>query len=633
MIKTFHSLHRQWAHINIQARIMALVTLAIALGMSGFTFWALISLQQESILTDSRLAKDISFLCESNLLPIVRNGNLADLSDIAEKVYLSTSSVRYLILLDTNGQSYFSLPEYEPGTLEMFEKAKSLLAYENRNRSFSHAITKCIVLFNDPITDIFIPLSGDKYNYGSLDIGISTNTSTAYQVSLAQNASAIMFVSIWAILVLTALLHSLSIFRPIQELLLGIQAISTGNFTARINFPLEGEFANLILSFNEMAEKLEFYDKKNIEQLILEKSKLETLISIIADGAILLDKELRIIFINHAASKTFKFFQYGMVGTYLSSHLPSRVNAKLFPILNKMVQVNYINSFCSESQEISVLIDHGSLKTFRFILTTVLDPDIGVLTGIAIIMQDVTKEIELNEAKAQFISNVSHELRTPLFNIRSFLETLSEYNESLSNKQKMEFLNTANQETQRLTYLVNDVLDLSRLESETQYTLEIIELTEMIPPIIQTSQLRAIKKRVQLSFQTGLHALSTEGYYSLLIQVFSNLIGNALKFTNADKRIWVKVYPFCGQSYRRYHNRLRIEVIDEGSGVGAFDQVRIFDRFVRIENNVHTLEGTGLGLSIVKNIVEKHSSKIHLYSELGVGSSFWFDLLLDEKKN
>jgi multi-sensor signal transduction histidine kinase (EC 2.7.3.-) len=109
-------------------------------------------------------------------------------------------------------------------------------------------------------------------------------------------------------------------------------------------------------------------------------------------------------------------------------------------------------------------------------------------------VQDITREVELNEAKSQFISNVSHELRTPLFNIKSFIETLHEYGEDLSDDEKREFLETANRETDRLTRLVNDVLDLSRLESNKRYHFEAIDLTQPIEQTLRTHQLNARDK-------------------------------------------------------------------------------------------------------------------------------------------
>jgi len=250
-------------------------------------------------------------------------------------------------------------------------------------------------------------------------------------------------------------------------------------------------------------------------------------------------------------------------------------------------------------------------------------------------VQDITREVELNAAQSRFISNVSHELRTPLFNIKSFIETLYEYGDELSEEQKHEFLDTANRETDRLTRLVNDVLDLSRLESGRQYRFDATELYSTIEQTLRTYQLNARDKGIELQKEIASDIMPAWANYDLLLQVLGNLVGNALKFTSSGGKVLIKAYNRQEPSPNYPHqsiNRVRVEVSDTGTGISPEDQKRIFDRFFRIENRVHTLEGTGLGLSIVRNIIEKHHSKVHVHSELGVGTTFWFDLSVFQDK-
>jgi two-component system sensor histidine kinase NblS len=243
-------------------------------------------------------------------------------------------------------------------------------------------------------------------------------------------------------------------------------------------------------------------------------------------------------------------------------------------------------------------------------------------------VQDITREVELNEAKSQFISNVSHELRTPLFNIKSFIETLSEFGEDLSEVERKEFLETANHETDRLSRLVNDVLDLSRLESSKIYQLDAVDLYQLIEQSLRSYQLNAKDKQLQLEKILDPDLPLALGNYDLLLQVMTNLIGNSFKFTKAGGKIIVRAYPLQRSNLRQEDGPglVRVEVSDTGIGIDPEDQAAIFERFFRVENRVHTLEGTGLGLSIVKNIIAKHQSQIHLVSEVGVGTTFWFDL-------
>ncbi|MGK7916109.1 MAG: sensor histidine kinase, partial [Prochloraceae cyanobacterium] len=119
------------------------------------------------------------------------------------------------------------------------------------------------------------------------------------------------------------------------------------------------------------------------------------------------------------------------------------------------------------------------------------------------------------------------------------------------------------------------------------------------------------------------------GHYDLLLQVFTNLVGNALKFTNSGGKVTLRAYR---ASKKGATGQVRIEVADTGIGIPQEDKEAIFERFFRVENRVHTLEGTGLGLSIVKNIIDKHNSRVHIESDVGVGTTFWFDLPVYQDK-
>ena len=168
---------------------------------------------------------------------------------------------------------------------------------------------------------------------------------------------------------------------------------------------------------------------------------------------------------------------------------------------------------------------------------------------------------------------------------------------------------------------MNDVLDLSRLESSRVYRLDEVDISQPIEQTLRTHQLNARDKEITLTHELATDLPMILGHYDLLLQVLTNLVGNALKFTQAGGCVSVRAYPVPHDP-----ERVRIEISDTGIGIDPEDQEAIFDRFFRVENRVHTLEGTGLGLSIVKNIIDKHNSRIHLISEVGIGTTFWFEL-------
>nr|AYR06341.1 two component sensor kinase [Renouxia sp.] len=620
-----------WLGINFNTRLMALTTLCISLLMSSLTFWALTIVQKDSIVTDSRFGKDLSLLFASNIIDLIDQNNYKELTSFIEKIYLSTSSIRYIQIFKIDGAIFVALPFYNHKIQKMLQLYQNVLQVETQDFLFNIPVINYSTIFHDHITNITLPLIKNGKNLGTLCLGINPNPSISSASKLIRDVSIAIFVSIWLMVVIGAAFNSLIITEPMKELLVGLKNVASGDFRQHINSSFNGEWGNLIISFNEMTKRLESYERKNVEQLTSEKNKLEALVSTIVDGAILVDTELRVLFVNRAAVKVFQWTNKDIIGRIIFHHLPLHISEALLPVLNSVVKANCLEDHTTKAEEICVKLNYNSRKTLRLLLTTVLDHKRKVLTGVAITIQDITREIQLNEAKNQFISNVSHELRTPLCNIGSFLETLLDYNDKLDYKQKVQFLTIAYNETQRLNRLVNDVLDLSKLEAEYQYLLKPVELIEVISNTIRASHIMALNKKVKIIVEFSKHIKLVIAHEIALFQVLSNLISNALKFTHAGGKIIIRVYPLpfladIKTNFNLCFDFVRIEVIDEGIGLDKTVQKQIFDRFVRIENNVHTLRGTGLGLSIVKSIVEKHDSNIAVYGELKVGTSFWFDL-------
>lgn len=620
-----------WLNVNLKTRLISIMILVISILMSTITFISLIRIQSELVDTDKRFCSDLSIILSNDIVHLIEQHKSSDLKDFIEKIYLATSSIYYIRFFDTHGNLSFSFPMYTAFAQHSVALHNHLFNFSQYHFSFNIPFLYNAIGFHYSYMHALLPLIKDGKILGFLQIGLNYNPSILYTAKIVRDVSILIFVSVWLMFMLGASFNFLIITEPIRELLVGLRSIALGNFNQKIESSFKGELGDLIISFNEMSERLECYEKKNVAQLTSEKAKLEALVSTIADGAILLDTELRLLFVNQIAMKVFQWSNKDLIGRVIFQYLPIHVNDALLPILNSMVQSNCLDKQILQPEEVSIDLNYESLKTYRFFLSTVVNQDSQGLNGLVITIQDITRERQLNEAKNQFISNVSHELRTPLCNIGSFLETLIDYNHKLNSKQKSQFLSIAYAETQRLNSLVNDVLDLSRLESEYNYVLKPVTLASTIAYIVQASQIVAFNKKVKLIVEIHSMVKKILAHENSLCQVLSNLISNSLKFTHKGGRIIVRVYPLFIRYNMRLFNKtkqeiVRLEVIDEGVGIDKTFQKQIFDRFMRIENNIHTLEGTGLGLSIVKNIVEKHNSFITVYSEVGIGTSFWFDL-------
>lgn len=607
---------------------MAGATLMVSLLMSALTFWAVNTIQQDARLNDTRFGRDLGLLLAANVAPLVEQEDRSELARFSYSFYQSTSSVRYMLYADEDGNIFFGIPFSEATVQNSLTLRRRMQLPEDYAKNADHPMVRQHLTPAGEVTDVFVPLNYNGKYLGVLALGINPNPTVVASSHLTRDVTIAVFVSIWVMVILGAVFNALTITQPIKELLVGVKNIAAGNFKQRIDLPLGGELGELIHSFNDMAERLERYEEQNIEELTAEKAKLETLVSTIVDGAILLDADMNIVLVNPAARRMFGWDGRNLTAGNVLEHFPNQVRVQLTRPLFQAVAGE------SEGMEFRIALTEPANRMVRILLNTVLDQAKENVKGIAITVQDITREVALNEAKAQFISNVSHELRTPLFNIKSFIETLHEYGTDLTVTERQEFLETANHETDRLTRLVNDVLDLSRLESNRRYQFEAVDIHQPIEQTLRTHQLNARDKQIDLVQEVAADLPPVFGNYDLLLQVFGNLVGNALKFTEAGGRVAIRAYP---TPVKRQHPDepvcVRVEVSDTGIGIAPEDQEAIFDRFFRVENRVHTLEGTGLGLSIVKNIIEKHNSRVHLISEVGIGTTFWFDLAVYETED
>jgi len=666
------SLTQWWSEFTLQTKLMVLATLIVSLMTTGLTFWAVNSIQQDARMNDTRFGRDLGQLLAANISPMLAEEDLSGVAKFSNRFYSSTSSVRYLLLADEEGEIFLGVPFSRAEVQNSLVIQRRIQLPQNFELSADIPMIRQHKTPNGEVTDVFVPLIHEGNYLGALAVGINPNAIVVTSSNLTRDVTIAVFVAIWAMVILGAVINALTITRPIKELLGGVTSIAEGKFEQRIDLPFGGELGALIASFNDMAARLGRYEAQNIEEMTAEKAKLETLVSTIADGALLVDKDLNLLLVNTTARKLFDWNKTDIIGENILTHLPAAMRTELSqpiydlldstkqssselalmsqdsvaevhhvsnggsgPIQSAGLTTDLLQSEPIEPVELRIRLEDPTLRTLRVLLSAVSGQRLDRLKGIAITIQDITRETELSEAKGRFISNVSHELRTPLFNIKSFIETLHDYGDELSEEEQKDFLATANNETDRLTRLVNDVLDLSRLESNRNYQFDAVDVGQAIDQTLRSYRLNAKDKGIEISGELQENLPLVYGNYDLLLQVLANLVGNAMKFTCEGDRVVLRAYQIdTPNGDERSHQgiqclsqpKVRLEVSDTGIGIAPEDQAAIFDRFFRVENRVHTLEGTGLGLSIVRNIVDRHRSQVQLVSEDGVGTTFWIDL-------
>ncbi len=626
-----------WGEFSLRAKLLGIATLVVSLLMSGITFFALSSIQRDAGMNDTRYARDLGLLLSGNVTELVAQDQERELFNVAEKFWRSSRNIRYIFFTDPEGIVKLGIPiSASPNNAKSeFQLRKKLQLPQELKKRPQFPLVRQHLTPQGQVTDVFVALLFKGKYVGNLALGVTPNKKALASAALTREITIAVFISIWILVIIGAVFNALTITRPIRELVAGVREIAKGNFKSRVLTPMNGELGELLNGFNNMASQLEEYDAANIEELQAAQVKQQSLIATMADGAILLDENGKIVLVNPTARRLFRWEARNLESKELMNELPEVIANELHP------HITAVLSNTCDNDELRCNTEEPS-RTLRIVLQSVRDSSGSNLKGIAITVQDLTREVELNAAQRSFISNVSHELRTPLFNIKSYIETLYDLDDKLAHKEKMEFLEVANSETDRLTRLVNDVLDLSKLETSKSIKFEEINITPAIEQTIRNYRLNAKEKNVEISKEIEDNIYMASGNWDLILQILDNLVGNALKFSNSGSKIILRAYTWpdiCIASSQKNNSaptcdivsplpRVRIEISDTGCGISKEGQLRIFERFYRVENDVHTEVGTGLGLSIVREIVEKHGSQIRMVSVPNLGTTFWFDLPL-----
>jgi PAS domain S-box-containing protein len=244
--------------------------------------------------------------------------------------------------------------------------------------------------------------------------------------------------------------------------------------------------------------------------------------------------------------------------------------------------------------------------------------------GRLFIFRDVTREREIDRMKTEFVSLVSHELRTPLTSIKGFTEMVLDGDAGEINDEVEEYLGIVYNNAERLVALVNDLLDLSRIESgRIRIKSEPVNLEAIVQSVVDTMKQKIKEKQQSLTVKIDPASTSVSGDRDKLVQVLTNYLSNAYKYTQAGGNIQIIISNREGFAH--------VAVSDDGFGISAGDQEKLFTRFYRVDNSMtREVGGTGLGLSIVKQLIELHGGQVGVESEPGRGSTFWFTLPLLE---
>lgn len=392
-----------------------------------------------------------------------------------------------------------------------------------------------------------------------------------------------------------------TITSPIKEITKQVTAVAEGNFDEQVKVHGKDEIGQLGHTFNFMINRLK--DAVSLNEQ--EKEKLASILTNMNDGVIATDDQGRVIVLNRRAKQILQLKDEAALGKDISTILG--IPREIMDEGNRATLLNI--ELPEEEEQLSVKV------TF-----TPLHRRGEGLTGTIAVLQDVTEQEKLEQARREFVANVSHELRTPLTTIKSYLEALDDG--AIEEPQLAQrFIGVTRSETERMIRLVTDLLHLSRLDSkQAMMSKELTRVAEMLEEVADrfSFQLRQRNIRIEIRVEPGVPAILLDR--DKIEQVLDNLVSNAIKYTGDEGAIRIV-------ARRSDKDHLEISVQDTGIGIPKKDLARIFERFYRVDKaRSRNMGGTGLGLSIAREIVKAHGGTIALDSELGKGTKITFTL-------
>ena len=396
---------------------------------------------------------------------------------------------------------------------------------------------------------------------------------------------------------------SLFIPRLLREIGAWAKSFANGDFSRRISLSAREEMEGLADSLNSMSHQIQ----SRMEESIADKSRLEAVFLSMFDGVMVIDGRGAIVLMNQTLKE---FLQ---VDNEVTGKKPLEVIRHID--IQELAERVLISHSRLESREIVLLLPEERVLLAH--ATPVLRA--GAVDGAVLVFHDITELRRLEKVRQDFVANVSHELRTPVSTIRGYAETLLEG--ALEDKaHAREFLRIIYDDAGRLTKLINDLLDLSRIESgKMKLALEECSLEAVVDKVLTGMDKEARKNSVTLKKEVPPRLSKIRIDEAAIAQVLLNLVENAVKYNNAGGGVTIGA--------RETPRSIEVSVSDTGIGIPQEDIPRIFERFYRVDKaRSRDRGGTGLGLSIVKHIIQSHHGEVFVESRLDGGSTFRFTL-------
>lgn len=458
--------------------------------------------------------------------------------------------------------------------------------------------------------------AANETTLAATDIGVSANRVANRTAGQMLKYSGWLIPLFLVLALFLATMTARSLVRPINQLVKGTQALAAGEYNQRIKVKGDDELARLALAFNEMASAIALGQselRQSHDTLAAEKHRIEAIVDASPDGLVMLEPSGEVAFINPTAVRLLELpLKTLPPAPFDLAQLPELAGQRIQECLEKAGEGEGVQEYeITEPQRVILQLREVPLRSGS-----------GRLHGRLLHLHDVTRERLIDEMKTDFISLVSHELRTPLTSILGFSSYMLTGRMGSLSELQTTAMDSINRQAKRLSAIISDFLDVSRIESgKIEMRKQAVQVEQIAARVLEDLRPQATEKSIRVSTQVEgeTQALVALGDEQRIAQVFTNLVGNALKFTESEGAIDILLSQQNGDVLCR--------VRDTGCGIPADELDRVFDRFYQVEKVViRKSGGTGLGLAIVKNIVEAHGGRIWIESRVGEGTLVSFTL-------
>ncbi len=409
-----------------------------------------------------------------------------------------------------------------------------------------------------------------------------------------------------------------NVANPIRELTDSIQQIAAQNYSQRVHFEKENEYGQLAEAFNSMAEKLQEYQASNLQKIMFEKKRIETLINNMHDPVIGLDDNKQVLFMNDIALKITGLSAENVIGKPVQDI--AMQNDLIRSLVKDLFEDAGIEEQKNKMEPVKIYADNKESYFEKEIIPIKVLPTgekEEKQIGNVILLQNITPYKELDFAKTNFIATVSHELKTPISSIKMSLHLLENAKIGELNQEQQALIESIKEDAGRLLKITGELLNMTQVESGAiQMNVVPTDPKEIIQYAINANKSAAEQKQIRFEINIPGDIQKVIADNEKSSWVLTNLISNAIRYSYDNSTIAVAVFT--------ENEKIKFAVTDSGQGISPEYLDKIFDRYFRIPGSKK--EGTGLGLSISKEFIEAQGGQLTVKSDFGVGSTFAFTL-------